>query len=158
GVRAAVSGASGDYAQTYTTSIGTNLAQGAFGALDQDSGTTNITWASSVGAGNGSFLRIRPGAAGQSLTFAVPGSGNVNLNPIVLVGSQDYTLNRDTTNGNTGMRLTGSGLGARNIGVMNANTTLTFNIPIGGANTDIVKFGDGILDLAADMTSSSSFI
>lgn len=157
GVRAAVSGAGGDYAQTYTTAIGTNLTAGQYGAIDQDAGTPNLTWTGSAGAGTGAFLRIKPGAAGQSLTFALSPGENINLNSIVLAGSQDYTINRDISNGNTAMRLTGSGLGARSIGVLDANTTLTFDVPIGGATFDIVKFGDGFLDLTADM-SGSDFI
>lgn len=159
GVRAAVSGPGGDYAQTYTTAIGTNLAPGEYGALDHDAGTPNITWTGAAGAGTGSYLRIRPGADNQSLTFALAAGNNINLGAIVLAGSRDYTITRNTSNGNTGMSLTGTGgIDHRNITVLDRNATLTLNIPIAfAAGGDVVKYGDGILDLTADM-SGAGFI
>jgi len=150
GVRAAVNA---DFAQVYTTTIGANLGDGQFGALNQNAGTTNMTWSGAAGAGNGANLRILPGASGQSLTFALDGTNNINLRGIVLAGPNSYSINRDTSNGNTGMSLTGTGgSDHRFYGVMDPSATLTINVPITGSGFGIVKTGDGILDLAADMT------
>jgi autotransporter-associated beta strand protein len=146
GVRAAVNA---DFAQVYTTTIGTNLAQGEFGALNQSAGTPNVTWSGAAGAGTGAVLRILPGASGQSLTFALDSGNPIDLRGIVLSGPRNYAIN-----GNAGAAVTGFG-DHRTFGVLDANATLTFNVPIAAqAGFGIVKYGDGILDLAADMTGT----
>ena len=90
-----------------------------------------MTWSGAAGDGIGANLRILPGAAGQSLTFALDGTNNINLRGIVLAGPHDYAINRDTTNGNTGMRITGTGGSDHRIfGVLDQNATLTLNVPI----------------------------
>jgi autotransporter-associated beta strand protein len=144
GVRAAVNA---DFAQVYTTTIGANLTEGQFGALNQDAGTANINWTGAAGAGNGANLRILPGANGQSLSFALDPGNHVDLRGIVLAGPRNYTINA-----NAGAGIAGAG-DHRTFGVLDENATLTLNVPIRATTfIGIVKSGDGILDLAADMT------
>ena len=141
----------GDYA-TYDTTNGVKVATYTAATTSSNSTTTLYQVTGTLGThGSTTFgaqgIQITTTGPGQSMSF---GSGNLNTSAVLLSGTNDYTISTTSTG-----KVTGNG--SRYIGVANAATTLNFSMPFGSAGSDIVKYGDGFLNLTGD-NSGSSFL
>ncbi len=90
-------------------------------------------------------ISLKPAQAGQSLNLTAV--ANIQTTGLLLAGNHDYTI---SSTGGGGLTSTAP----RYIGVAEPGTTLTISAKLMSPGQDIVKFGQGLLDLTGDNTGT----